>query len=35
MVPIWQAQLGESLVMLIGPNWEPNLWPIRERRCLP
>src|SRR6218665_2347998 len=24
---IWQAQLGESLVMLIGPSWEPNLLP--------
>src|SRR6218665_2033476 len=43
MGPIWQAQLGESLVMLIGPSWEPNLlpyWapnlgPIRETRCLP
>src|SRR6218665_396590 len=40
MGPIWQAQLGESLVMLIGPSWEPNLlpyWaqnlgPIRETR---
>ena len=21
--PIWQAQLGESLVMLIGPSWAP------------
>src|SRR6218665_2050703 len=38
--PIWQAQLGESLVMLIDPSWEPNLlpyWapylgPIRETR---
>src|SRR6218665_1416751 len=27
MGPIWQAQLGESLVMLIGPSWEPNLLP--------
>src|SRR6218665_125981 len=27
MGPIWQAQLGESLVMLIGPSWEPNLVP--------
>jgi len=43
MGPIWQAQLGESLVMLIGPSWEPNLlpyWapnlgPIVETRCLP
>src|SRR6218665_2141332 len=43
MGPIWQAQLGQSLVMLIGPSWEPNLlpyWapnlgPIRETRCLP
>src|SRR6218665_786579 len=43
MGPIWQAQLGESLVMLIGPSWEPNLlsyWapnlgPIRETRSLP
>ena len=42
MGPIWQAQLGESLVMLIGPSWEPNLlpfWapnlgPIRETRCM-
>src|SRR6218665_3621522 len=25
--PIWQAQLGDSLVMLIGPSWEPNLLP--------
>ena len=23
MGPIWQAQLGESLVMLIGPSWAP------------
>src|SRR6218665_2278269 len=38
-----QVQLGESLVMPIGPSWEPNLlpyWapnlgPIRETRCLP
>src|SRR6218665_3729261 len=38
--PMWQAQLGESLVMLIGPSWEPNLllyWapnlgPIRENK---
>src|SRR6218665_2296281 len=43
MGPIWQAQLGESLVMLIGPSWEPNLlpyWapnlgPVRETRCWP
>jgi len=29
MEPIWQAQLGESLVMLIGPSWEkPNSFPI-------
>src|SRR6218665_2810035 len=43
MGPIWQAQLGESLVMLIGPSWEPNLlpyWasnlgPIRDTRSLP
>src|SRR6218665_322732 len=43
MGPIWTAQLGESLVMLIGPSWipnslpywEPNSGPIRERRCLP
>jgi len=43
MRPIWQAHLGESLVMLIGPSWAPkciallgtNLGPIRERRCLP
>src|SRR6218665_1675524 len=27
MGPIWQAQLGESLVMLIGSSWEPNLLP--------
>src|SRR6218665_1059486 len=27
MGPIWQTQLGESLVMLIGPSWEPNLLP--------
>src|SRR6218665_2497001 len=27
MGPIWQAQLGESLVMLIGPSWESNLLP--------
>ena len=27
MGPIWQAQLGESLVMLIGPSWEANLLP--------
>src|SRR6218665_4140418 len=27
MGPIWQAQLGKSLVMLIGPSWEPNLLP--------
>jgi len=24
MGPIWQVQLGESLVMLIGPSWFPN-----------
>src|SRR6218665_2488514 len=43
MGAILQCQLGESLVMLIGPSWEPNLlpyWapnlgPIRETRCLP
>src|SRR6218665_1464759 len=43
MGPIGKAQLGEILVMLIGPSWEPNLlpyWapnlgPIRETRCLP
>src|SRR6218665_905661 len=37
------SQLGESLIMLIGPSWEPNLlpcWapnlgPIRETRSLP
>jgi len=23
MGPIWQAQLVESLVMLIGPSWAP------------
>jgi len=43
MGSIWQAQLGESLVMLIAASWEPNLLPywapnlgsIRETRCLP
>ena len=39
----WQAQLGESLVMLIGPSWAlkfiallgTKFEAIRERRCLP
>src|SRR6218665_1180546 len=27
MGPIWQAQLGESLVLLIDPSWVPNSLP--------
>jgi len=32
MGPIWQVQLGESLVMLIGSSWAQNLGPVRKRR---
>src|SRR6218665_3586279 len=28
MGPIWQAQLGKSLVMLIGPSWKNIYCPI-------
>jgi len=27
MEPIWQAQLGETLIMLIGPRRVPNSLP--------
>jgi len=32
MGPIWQAQLGESLVMLIGPNWAPKFIALLETK---
>ena len=30
MGPIWQAQLGESLVMLIGPSWAPKFIALNQ-----
>ena len=40
MGPIWQDQLGESLVMLIGPSWAPKfiaqIWgPLRKEDVCP
>ena len=32
MGPIWQAQLGESLVMLSGPSWAPKLIALLETK---
>ena len=32
MGPIWQAQLGESLVMLIGPSWAPKFIALLETK---
>jgi len=33
MGPIWQAQLGESLVMLIGPSWAHKFTALLQGRA--